>query len=139
MGVRDAFFAAVAFHGAVGAPLPRKLWSLTKSQVAVTEPAIWSDGSSNLLVTTFNPSGGSTVGLLSNLDQHLDDAPALDVYTDGANWPNQASGVSFQGRDTILVAGGFLVPGHGTGERRHRRQDQSICEAVNGQERLLLS
>lgn len=116
MGVRDAFFAAVAFHGVVGAPLPRKLWSLTQSQVAVTEPAIWSDGSSNLLVTTFNPSGGSTVGILSNLDQHLDAAPALDVYTDDANWPNQASGVSFQGSDTILVAGGFLVPGHGTGE-----------------------
>jgi hypothetical protein len=85
--------------------------------VAVTEIAHWRNVSPAVTVTTFNaaPGGGSTVGFLSDPITNFSQAPTLKVINSSYNWPNQASGVVFNEKNVVLAAGGFLVPGHGTG------------------------
>jgi len=97
--------------------LPRKVWSMPLKGVAVAEVAHWSNASPAVTVTTFNaaPGASSTVGVLSDPATKFSSAPMLKVLNATINWPNQASGVVHNGKNVVLVADGFLVPGHGTG------------------------
>ncbi len=109
---------AVATASAV--ELPRNLGAMTSNKPAFLYVLPTSPGSDpSLLIASFQAFGRDEVRRISNVSAYLTQFPAAreSVLTSSITWPNgiHAMPAALSSGDHLMIAGGFLVPGKGTG------------------------